>query len=79
MDFLVFKALNGNVWFRRGQTVAVLLDDDGCFTGTIVRIDENTMTVEPVNSSVQRVFPKGYTIGAAHWHSAVVHQGVATT
>lgn len=67
-----FRATNGPVHFGLGDSVRVTVDG-GVFVGTIGRIDACTMTVRPTSPDVQRVFPGGYILGAAHWHSTVQH------
>lgn len=52
-----------------GQIVIVHLDPEGVFVAQVHAFerDGNVAVLMPTRSPVRDVFPKGYTLGKAHW------------
>lgn len=56
---------------KLGQPVLVHLDDNGIFRGVVDHFERDNAqaVILPTHKAVQAVFPKGYTLGRAHWES----------
>lgn len=54
---------------KLGMTVIVRTDDGGVFVAKVHAFerDGHVAVLMPTRSPVRDVFPKGYTLGRAHW------------